>query len=340
MDDLQQLLTETTEDPPCGPNLEYDTAFFDLEQSAQGKPEQQFGDTLIAAEEPDWAAVRQHAAALLGRSKDLRPAVLLTRALTHDEGVAGFNRGLQLILQLLGRYWAGIHPQLDADDHDDPTMRLNSLAPLVDGEALLRDLRNAWLVRSRAIGQVRVRDVEVALGRLPPPADGTALSMDQIDAMVRDCAVEDMAQIDAVRDAVQTVRAVDSLLAEKVGSDRSIDFRPLATVLAGLQQVCDRVVGSATTVTETAANAEAVAGPARGGAAAPFAGEIRSRDDAIRMLDKVCEYLERCEPTNPAPLLIRRGKRLMTMSFVDIIRDLAPDSVSQVETIAGSHNKE
>jgi type VI secretion system protein ImpA len=62
---------------------------------------------------------------------------------------------------------------------------------------------------------------------------------------------------------------------------------------------------------------------------------VRSRDDALRLLDKVCDYLERQEPSNPAPLLIKRARRLMTMNFVDIIRDMAPDSLAQVETIAG-----
>jgi type VI secretion system protein ImpA len=50
----------------------------------------------------------------------------------------------------------------------------------------------------------------------------------------------------------------------------------------------------------------------------------------------VCEWLERNEPSNPAPLLIRRSQRLMTKSFIDIIRDLVPDGLSQVEKLAGT----
>jgi type VI secretion system protein ImpA len=52
-------------------------------------------------------------------------------------------------------------------------------------------------------------------------------------------------------------------------------------------------------------------------------------------LERVCEYLERHEPASPAPLLIRRAQRLMTKSFLDIVKDLLPDSVSKVETLAG-----
>jgi type VI secretion system protein ImpA len=65
-------------------------------------------------------------------------------------------------------------------------------------------------------------------------------------------------------------------------------------------------------------------------------GEIRSREDAHRALERVCEFLARNEPTNPAPLLIRRAQRVMTMSFMEIVRDLIPDAAGQVENLAGT----
>ncbi len=64
-------------------------------------------------------------------------------------------------------------------------------------------------------------------------------------------------------------------------------------------------------------------------------GEIRTREDAVRMLDRVCSYLERQEPSNPAPLFIRRAQRLMTKSFLEIVKDLMPDSLSNLEKLAG-----
>lgn len=64
-------------------------------------------------------------------------------------------------------------------------------------------------------------------------------------------------------------------------------------------------------------------------------GEIRSREDAVRALERICEYIERTEPANPAPLFIRRGQRLMTKNFVEIMQDLAPDSLGQIKQITG-----
>jgi type VI secretion system protein ImpA len=64
-------------------------------------------------------------------------------------------------------------------------------------------------------------------------------------------------------------------------------------------------------------------------------GELRNRQDAIRLLDTVCEFLMQSEPSNPAPLLIRRAQRLIGSDFLDIMRDMAPDGLGQIEVIAG-----
>ncbi|TDF23676.1 type VI secretion system protein TssA, partial [Delftia tsuruhatensis] len=44
--------------------------------------------------------------------------------------------------------------------------------------------------------------------------------------------------------------------------------------------------------------------------------------------------------SNPAPLLIRRAARFMRMGFMDILRELSPDSLAQVEVITGAHLQE
>ena len=70
MIDVEALLTEIAPDLPCGPDLAYEAGFQELELAARGKPEQQFGETLIRAEEPDWNEVRSRAIALFARTKD------------------------------------------------------------------------------------------------------------------------------------------------------------------------------------------------------------------------------------------------------------------------------
>ncbi|MGE5171379.1 MAG: type VI secretion system protein TssA, partial [Rudaea sp.] len=74
---------------------------------------------------------------------------------------------------------------------------------------------------------------------------------------------------------------------------------------------------------------------AEGGGETLAVGAMRSRQDALRALDAVCEFLSRNEPSNPAPLLIRRAQRLIGSDFLDIMRDLAPESLVQINAIAG-----
>src|SRR6185369_7358230 len=152
--DVGTVLAETRELPPCGPNLEHDLSFFELEEAARGKPEQRTGDAVKPAEDPNWPKVIDRAQALLNRSKDLRVAVYLTRGLTCTEGIPGLATGLSLIHGLLERYWGGIHPVLETDRDGDPTERLNAMAPLVDPEVILKDLRDTYLVSSREQGQI------------------------------------------------------------------------------------------------------------------------------------------------------------------------------------------
>ena len=49
----------------------------------------------------------------------------------------------------------------------------------------------------------------------------------------------------------------------------------------------------------------------------------------------VCDYLERAEPTNPAQLLLRRARRLVNKNFLELVRELAPESLGEVARIMG-----
>jgi type VI secretion system protein ImpA len=85
---------------------------------------------------------------------------------------------------------------------------------------------------------------------------------------------------------------------------------------------------------EDAADAAAAGShPSRSGGA--LSGDIRSREDVLKAIDKICAYYSRSEPASPLPLLLERCRRLVTSSFLEIIQDLAPDSVAQVNSIAG-----
>jgi type VI secretion system protein ImpA len=331
--DIGGLLEEVTPDAPSGENLEYDPAFGEVVRLAQGKAEQQIGDAVVAGEEPDWRAVRGKALELLPRSKDLRLAVYLTRALLRTDGIGGLSDGLAVTHGLVDRYWETVHPQLDPEDDNDPTMRVNTLVALRDEDALLRALRETPLVASRTMGRFSLRDVLVATGQLAAPAsDDPPPSTATIDAAVMDADLESLqATGEALARARDLAGAVEMTLTEKVGVGHAADFSDLSNLLKQAGKVVNewllrRGVGVAEAVGEDGA------GP---GGERAVTGAINSREDVVRALDRVCAYFAQHEPSSPIPLLLKRAKRLVSKDFLEILRDLAPDGVPQAEAIRG-----
>ncbi|MGE5451973.1 MAG: type VI secretion system protein TssA [Acidobacteriota bacterium] len=332
--DVDALLTPVSESLPCGPDLEYDAQFLALEEAARGKAEQQFGDTIIAAEEPDWRTVQSLSEALLARTKDLRVAVHLLRASTRLEGLGACADGLRLIAGLLATQWDHVHPMLDVDDGNDPTMRLNALAPLVDGQGLLADIRKSALSAGRH--SVTGRDIELASGKAQPHDGESVPALAGVVQAFQDAEAQQPGLLAKLSGLVQSVAQIDQVIQDKA-SISGPELRPLRLLCQHIVDTANQAQAGATS--SAAGDAAAVPDQAVGGPAAATAvavpGAIRTRADAIAALQKVCEWIELNEPTNPAPLLIRRAERLMNKSFMDIIRDLVPDGIDQVERIAG-----
>ncbi|MDQ7958195.1 MAG: type VI secretion system protein TssA [Rhodocyclaceae bacterium] len=332
VDALQAPISEAS---PCGDDLEYDPAFTAAESAARGKPEQQFGDTVIPAVDPDWHQVGEQATDLLRRSKDVRPAVLLLRTSTRRQGVAGFGLGMQLLTGLLERHWDGIHPQLDADDDNDPTMRLNALAPLSDESLVPRDLYDALIGNSRSVGPLRVRDVAVARNALAPVGDA-GYSPTQVQGALEEILADHPDTAASLRAVAPAVMGLQNLLVERSGRSDAVDFSRLRGIGQVLQQAVQAATGTADPQADDAGAGAAAAGGAGQGIAPPMRGDIATRQDALQMLDRVIDYLRRTEPGNPAPLLIERAKKLIGVSFLDIIANLAPDAMNTIEHVTGA----
>ncbi|NML16554.1 type VI secretion system protein TssA [Azohydromonas caseinilytica] len=329
--DLESLTSPLAGDAPCGANLEYEPAFLSLLTAAAGRPEQQYGDTVIPGREPDWPVVREQALALCRATRDLRLAVWLTRSGARLEGFAAAVRGLELARLLLERHWEHVHPQLDASDGNDPTARLNALMPLLHPGEGLADLRAARLGGGRAA--VTVRDIELALGRAEALPGEAVPTEEGVLQGVATALAATPALRERMQAGVEAVQGMARALDAQLGAGRGPDFTPLLRLLQRVAEAARRVQPAAEAAAPDASQAAVPQAPAP--AAAAVGGVIASREDAMRALQCVCEWIETHEPSNPAPLLIRRAQGLMSKSFIDIIRDLAPDGLGQVQKLAG-----
>ena len=63
-------------------------------------------------------------------------------------------------------------------------------------------------------------------------------------------------------------------------------------------------------------------------------GLIQSREDVARAIELLIrEYDARHEPGSPVPLALTRAKTWVTMSFLDVLKDISPESVGEAERV-------
>jgi type VI secretion system protein ImpA len=339
--DLESLLTQLPDARPSGEDLAYDPEFLALERAGAGKPEQEYGDTKIPAKPPDWPAVVEHALQLAGRTRDLRVAVWLLRGGARTEGFGAALAALQWLAGLLERHWEHLHPQLDASESNPAQMRLAALAPLSPQgppfpgpPPILDDLRAAPLTGER--GSIKVRDVELGMGAADPIADEPKPTEAGVLEALRALASRHADLLPSMRAALVAIDSTQQTLTERLGAAEAPDLKDLRKLLAALDLAAQRASGAGLASAAPAGSAVAAA-PA---AVAAGAGAVNSREDVSRAIDELCEWIERNEPSNPAPLLLRRAQRLLDKSFLEIMRDLAPDGMEQVLRLAGSENTE
>jgi type VI secretion system protein ImpA len=345
--DVEALLAEVDPESPCGEDLTYDPEYLELERVAQGTPEHQVGSTVVQAEEPDWRDVRDKAVALFGRTKDLRVGMHVALASLQLDGVLGLRDGLALLRGLVERYWEQVYPQLDPEDDYDPLERMNILSALSPPAEVYADpmqfrqrARAAALCRSKQLGSFSLRDLLVARGEMAPADAGASPpELPVIEAAFQDTEVDYLQEVaTAAQEGAEHLDILDSLITQRVGVGKAPnlgELRGIAEQIAAFvnEFLSRRGAAVGPGVAEAApGGAEAGAGAAAGPA---ISGEIRSPQDVIRVLDKVCEYYQRQEPSSPVPLLVKRAKRLVRKNFVEIIQDLTPDSLRQIEMIGG-----
>jgi type VI secretion system protein ImpA len=175
-----------------------------------------------------------------------------------------------------------------------------------------------------------VREIELALGPAEPLAGESVPTEDGVVQAVTTSLASNPELGGSMQSAYDAAQALASSLERRIEASQAPDLVPLKKLLQRVADAASRATGN---------GAFAEAGAATGATTANRQpGTINSREDASRALERVCEWIERNEPSNPAPLLIRRAQRLMSKSFIDIIRDLAPEGVAEIEKLAGTAN--
>ena len=341
---LQKLLEPISAGKPCGDSVAYDPEFQKLANDIRGKPETQAAGQIKPAEEPNWKDIRDRSLTLLARSKDLQVVVYLTVALLKLEGLVGVHDGVSLLRQWLERYWDTLHPQLDPDDKNDPTERLNILSSMSketgamgDPLKFLERVNTAPLSQSSKMGRFSLADIIRSEAGTPGPGNKPPPSMEQIEKAFRDTPPDVLrATSEAVANTIAQIKAIDALLTGAVGAGRAPSWDNLNALLIQIQRRLAQHMPGGVPVLD--GPTEAAAGPGAKTAAAgggTFTGTLQSRQDVIRALDQICQFYKQREPSSPIPFILARAKRLVEMDYIQIINELTPEALDKVKTITG-----
>ena len=345
---LEALCSIFSEDQPSGSDPEYDLAFTELEIAAQPQEERQAGDDILPGADPDYKLVKVKALEVLSQSHDLRAAVFLAEAELRLSGLPGFSKAMSYIIWCLSEHWATCHPQLDADDDDDATMRINAIGGLSDFDKIIRGLQRVPLAKSKVFGEISWRDIAVAEGDISV-AEGKAAAHDveTIAAAFQDADAGNLSEIKvAGSDALKSLLEINAIFDVKtpaVGPNLDDTIKCLKKINSRLNGASSGLVldDDASDASDDGKaglqhTAEAYADQASGGSIH----SINSQKDVHGALDKIIAYYARSEPSSPVPILLTRAKRLVGADFLSIVKDMAPNGIDNVHLISGVENSE
>jgi type VI secretion system protein ImpA len=339
--DVESLLFEVSPEAPCGEDLSYDAAFLAMEDMVRTKSA---GGIVEGAEEvieePNWREVREKSLELLRRSKDLRVALYLALGLLKTDGLAGLRDGLAVLRGLLERFWDNLYPQLDPDDNNDPLERINILQSLSPATVSTQDpmkfkqrLAEVSLCNSAQMGRFSLRDIQVAKGEIALAAGEGAGVPDAsvIGAAFQDTATDELlAASQAAGEAIEHVTNITAVFSKSADQGQTPDLSGFQSVLGNIHKC---VQGYLAKRGYGEAAEEAAPAAQKGGVS--LAGEIRSPQEALLAIEKVCQYFDRHEPSSPVPLLLRRARKLVSKNFLEVIQDVCPDAMNQIEMLGG-----
>lgn len=347
---MDALAAPVPGDRPAGENLRLDISpeapFQRLkEMRAQVRALERAADAEDQAAPPDaeWRPLVELAGELLAtRSKDLEVAAMLVEGLVRLHGFAGLRDGFRILHRLLEDHWENLHP---APDDDGISTRLRPLIAL-NGEGvegtLIQPIRKIPLVQGPqgpyALWQI-VQASDVAAmepDRRAQRIAAGALDLEEIvsaaRAMGRTEAETVLADIDGACDAF---RMLSDSLDARCGPDAPPTSH-IRNALTAARDAAHLALGDGVLPRDPAPAARetesvgATDGPsAAHDAPAGQIGTIRTRDDALRLVEIAAAWFRRMEPHSPISYTLDDAVRRARMVLPDLIAELIRDDTAR-----------
>ncbi len=329
---VEALLAPVSEDQPVGEDLSYDPERHQIEQAFET------GDFGSEASEGDidWRGTIRLIEQQLGRTKDVWLPTYLCRAGARSGSLETVEVGAQVLAGLFEQYWDTVHPQLEELGLPGRKSPCDSLASRKD---FLGPLERVVLVAHQRLGAFTGADFERFRANAEAE-EGYGLFRAAIEELGDAALIEAIGRIDRIEDGLKRADKVFTLAA---GGEPSPNYAATYAALTGLRQALQAFLLQPQVASDAGVeDADPQVGAAPGSAPPPqrVSGVVDSREDVARALDAIAEYYRRREPSHPVQLLLQRAKTWISLDFMDLLKEIAPDSVSQATQLLNKRSSE
>jgi type VI secretion system protein ImpA len=342
---VEELLQPIPGEHPSGASLRYEGTYDRIaEARREDDPNLTQGVWKSALKQADWTEVEKLCIeALATRTKDLQIAAWLLEAWLHLHQFEGVKDGLDVLCELVERFWTDLHPQVvngDLEFRIAPITWINEklsiqlkLLPITsphseevaaygwsDWENACRTEVNDPKLRPAAVNAspAKLTPAEFHKSVMFTPTAFFAKVAGDVEVAMEACTQLESSldrlcgkQTPSLRQFYGVLDSVHAYLMS-TAPDRTRDPRDPEDSLASLA-----LAQSAPDCRRPAEVADAVlTGPVLG------SGSITSRDEAYRRLAEAAEYLSRLEPHSPAPYLVKRAILWGSMRLPELLREV------------------
>jgi|SRR5579871_74744 len=340
---LEGLLVPISPEHPSGESLRYEGSYDRI-----GEARREDDATLTqgvwksAIKRADWTEVEKLCVeALQKRTKDLQIAGWLLEAWLHLYRFDGVREGLELLREMVERFWDSLHPVIKDDDVEYRVAPINWINEKLSVQLKLLPVTHpegedvpayAWSDWENAC---RTEVSDPKLRSATPSKSPAKLTPAEFHQSVVFTSTEFFVGLATeLEQAMEACGMLESSLDRLCGKQ--------APSLRQFWGVLDAIHGYVLSILEQRQPEEAHAllapqpempdapepaltGPVFG------AGPITSRDEAYRRLAEAAEYLARVEPHSPAPYLVRRAIQWGSLSLPQLLPELVRNQTELAE---------
>ena len=322
--DVDPLVAPLSEEAPSGPDLSYDSARQEIEAAF----ERSVSDDGSGEDQIDWSQIVSQILTQAEQTRDVWLPIYLMRAGAKSGKLETVETGALLLAGLLENLWDTVHPELEEYGYQGRKGPTESLTRI--GE-FLGPFRNVILIEHNRLGSYsgadfdRFRehgDAEDGYGMFRALLDET--SDDDLQAIIQ--------RIDGI---VEAIRRADAVLTANSGDDTGTNFQPTYDALAEMRKGVAAFGKSPQT--EAGGDSNRISSDhsdsGSAGRSVGAIGAINSRDDVLRAIDAIAAYYAKREPGSPVPFALRRARDWVSLDFLSVLEDIAPNSLDEARRV-------